>query len=278
MLEGTSSNLALIGHDTSNAITGDAIVAVGQINPGGQLIMNEFSAIDMGGPPNEVTIFVPASAGLSALDIENGAVINGDVFAGTLPSGVLHLGTPYKWSLEYGYPNWSKQASMPFYAWKAPANDHGYGGQLFTWKALANACDCSGPFYTWPSPAPKYGFASDCFVCNLPAFKQEYKAPFYTWKSPGPTYGWSGPFFAWKEHAFAYGQNGTHANGRVPAFKVDITELARRFESATVYDRFTRYEHYAQSVFRMFWPYGDVWVTTTPRERPEGELAHGASP
>jgi hypothetical protein len=191
---------------------------------------------------------------------------------------VLQLGTPFAWSLKWGFPTWGKQAWSPLYSVKSPAYGYAFSGPFYSWKAPAFVYGHGTPFFAWKSPSPSYGHGGLLLAWNDHASGYGFHAPLPSWKSPAGNYGFSEPFFAWKGHAFAYGQNGTHANGKVPALKVDVVELARRFESATVYDRFTRYEHYAQSVFRMFWPYGDAWITMTPGERPEGEMAHAASP
>jgi hypothetical protein len=83
---------ALLGHATTNtaAITGNLIFAIDQINPiadnGGRLFMNQFSAIDMGGAPNQVRIFGTRRLGNVLAD---GAVINGVVVDSGLPPGTF---------------------------------------------------------------------------------------------------------------------------------------------------------------------------------------------
>ena len=117
-LLGTASGPALIGHATTTAggITGNVVVAVDQANPlvddGGRLVMNRFSAIDMGGAPNQVRIFDTRRDGPWPHLIDDGAVINGVVFhAGGTPGTINGTWTPNEEFVTWQHEQWGLGAT-----------------------------------------------------------------------------------------------------------------------------------------------------------------------
>ncbi|MBT6496683.1 MAG: hypothetical protein HOL01_19280, partial [Planctomycetaceae bacterium] len=105
----SATSPALLGHATTNtaAITGNLVLAIDQINPiadnGGRLFMNQFSAIDMGGVPNQVRIFGTRRLGNVLAD---GAVINGIIVDSSLPPGTL-VGN--RWNPNTEFVNWNHE-------------------------------------------------------------------------------------------------------------------------------------------------------------------------
>ncbi|MDQ3623104.1 MAG: hypothetical protein M3463_11525, partial [Verrucomicrobiota bacterium] len=115
----SSTEFARIGHFTTlGAIAGAIIVAVDQLAPlvdnGGTLTMNEFSLIDAGGAPNNVSIFdnrrEPGT-------IANGAIVNGVVFDNSLPLGTLIAG---RWNQNTEGVSWAQEQWGPTFTVATP--------------------------------------------------------------------------------------------------------------------------------------------------------------